>query len=359
MLILKRIGYVILLVWGVLTFLFILFNMLPSDPVRLIMGQRSDVATEEAIRKKLGLDKPLYIQYFKYLNDISPLGLFSDNEKNAFFYEDNYLSKTLSIVKFKNVKFGIKPIVLHESYITGQPVWLLIKEAFPLTLILAVVTMIIALFLSIILGSISAIKVNTWIDRLIIIFSSIGMSLPSFFAALLIAWIFGYLLHDFTGLSMHGNLVEVDELSYSTYIDWKNLILPAFTLSIRPLAVFVPLIRNSMLDVLNTDYIKTAMAKGLSNNRIIFHHVFPAAMNPLITSASGWFASLLAGSVFVEYVFNWRGMGSLIVESLQNYDLPVLKAGIFIIALLFIFVTLLVDLIYLLIDPRVRDKGLG
>ena len=359
MLILKRIGYVILLVWGVLTFLFILFNMLPSDPVRLIMGQRSDVATEEAIRKKLGLDKPLYVQYFKYLNDISPLGLFSDNEENVFFYDEKYLSKNLSIVKFQNVKFGIKPIVLHESYITGQPVWVLIKEAFPLTLILAVVTMIIALFLSILLGSISAIKANTWIDKLIIVFSSIGMSLPSFFAALLIAWIFGYLLHDFTGLSMHGNLIEVDELSYSTYINWKNLILPAFTLSIRPLAVFVPLIRNSMLDVLNADYIKTARAKGLSNNRIISHHVFPAAMNPLITSASGWFASLLAGSVFVEYVFNWRGMGSLIVESLQNYDLPVLKAGIFIIALLFIFVTLLVDLIYLLIDHRVRDKGLG
>ena len=115
MLILKRIGYVILLVWGVLTFLFILFNMLPSDPVRLIMGQRSDVATEEAIRKKLGLDKPLYVQYIKYLNDISPLGLFSDNEKNAFFYEDNYLSKTLPIVKFKNVKFGIKPMNSEEA----------------------------------------------------------------------------------------------------------------------------------------------------------------------------------------------------------------------------------------------------
>jgi peptide/nickel transport system permease protein len=359
MLILKRIGYVILLVWGVLTFLFILFNMLPSDPVRLIMGQRSDVATEEAIRKKLGLDKPLYIQYFKYLNDISPIGLYSDKEGSAFFYQENYLSKTLTIIKFNNVKFGFKPIVFHESYINGQSVWSLIKEAFPLTLILAVVTMIIALILSIILGSISAITANTWIDKLIIVFSSIGMSLPSFFAALLIAWLFGYLLHDFTGLSMHGNLIEVNELTYSTYLEWKNLILPAFTLSIRPLAVFVPLIRNSMLDVMSTDYIKTAQAKGLSNYRIISRHVFPAAMNPLITSASGWFASLLAGSVFVEYVFNWRGMGSLIVESLQNYDLPVLKAGIFVVALLFIAVTLLVDLIYLLIDPRVRDKGLG
>jgi peptide/nickel transport system permease protein len=322
------------------------------------MGQRSDVATEEAILKKLGLDKPLYIQYVKYLNDISPLGFYSNNRENTFYYDNVYTEKSLTIIKLNKVNLGFKPIVFHESYISGQPVWQLIKEAFPLTLILAIVTMLVALVLSIILGSISALKANTWIDRLIIVFSSIGMSLPSFFAALLIAWIFGYLLHDITCLSMHGNLIEVNELTYSTYVKWQNLILPAFTLSIRPLAVFVPLIRNSMLEVLNTDYIKTAHAKGLSSYNIMCHHVLPSAINPLITSASGWFASLLAGSVFVEYVFNWKGMGSLIVESLQNYDLPVLKAGIFIVALLFIIVTLLVDLLYLILDPRVRDKGM-
>ena len=134
----------------------------------------------------------------------------------------------------------------------------------------------------------------------------------------------------------------------------KNLILPAFTLGIRPLAVVTQLSRSSMLEVLNQDYIRTARAKGLKLSRIILKHALKNSLNPVITAISGWFASLMAGVIFVEYIFGWRGLGYVMVDALNNYDLPLVMGCVITIAVIFIFINIIVDIMYSILDPRIQ-----
>ncbi len=175
-----------------------------------------------------------------------------------------------------------------------------------------------ALIVGIFIGILSAIYKDSYFDHTSLVLSVLGMSLPSFFAAVLFAWIFAYLLADFTHLNLVGSLYTVDDFGEGEYLSIKNLILPAVTLGIRPLAVVVELTRSSMLEVLSQDYIRTARAKGLSNRKVIMAHALKNAMNPVITAASGWLASLLAGAVFIEYIFDWKGMGTVIVDALEK-----------------------------------------
>ena len=140
------------------------------------------------------------------------------------------------------------------------------------------------------------------------------MSIPSFFSAILFAWFFGFLLHEYTGLNMTGSLYEVDDFGEGSYIQWRNILLPAIVLGIRPLGVVIQLMRNSLLETLGQDYIRTARAKGLSEFQIIRKHAVKNSLNPVVTAISGWFASMLAGAVFVEYIFGWNGLGKEIVE---------------------------------------------
>jgi peptide/nickel transport system permease protein len=180
------------------------------------------------------------------------------------------------------------------------------------------------------------------------------MSLPSFFAAIIIAWIFAFVLGDYTGLNMTGSLWEVDDFGRGEYISWKNIILPALTLGIRPLAIVAELTRSSLVNVLSQDYIRTAKAKGLSFYRVITRHALKNAMNPVITAISGWFASLMAGAVFVEYVFDWKGIGVVIVDSLENYDFPLIMGAVLLISVMLVIINILVDIIYGFLDPRIR-----
>ena len=180
------------------------------------------------------------------------------------------------------------------------------------------------------------------------------MSVPSFFSAILFAWFFGFVLHKYTNLEMTGSLYELDDFGEQIHIKWKNLILPAFVLGIRPLAVVIQLMRNSLLEVFNQDYIRTAKAKGLSQFQIIKNHAIKNALNPVVTAISGWFASMLAGAVFVEYIFGWNGLGKEIVNALNTLDLPVIMGSVLIIALLFIIINIFVDIIYGWLDPKVK-----
>ena len=180
------------------------------------------------------------------------------------------------------------------------------------------------------------------------------MSLPSFFAAILIAWFFAYVLADYTHLNMFGNLYTVDDYGTGEYLDIKNLILPALTLGIRPLETLTQLTRNSLLEALSQDYLRTAKAKGMSLGRVVFRHALRTALNPVVTSASGWLAGLLAGAVFVEYVFDWKGMGVVIVNGLDQYDFPVVMGAILFICVLLIVINILTDILYAVLDPRVR-----
>ncbi len=155
---------------------------------------------------------------------------------------------------------------------------------------------------------------------------------------------------------MTGSLYVVDDFGEHIYIQWKNLVLPAIVLGIRPLAVVIQLMRNSLLEVLNLDYIRTAKAKGLTNYQVIKNHALKNSLNPVITAISGWFASMLAGAVFVEYIFNWNGLGKEIVNALNTLDLPVIMGSVLVIASLFIIINILVDIIYSWLDPRIRLK---
>jgi len=137
-------------------------------------------------------------------------------------------------------------------------------------------------------------------------------------------------------------------------LNLKNLILPAFTLGIRPLSVIIQLTRNSLLEVLSMDYVRTATAKGLSKFVVIFKHAIRNALNPVVTVVSGWFASLLAGAVFVEYIFGWNGIGKEIVDALNNLDMPVVMGSVLLIASVFVVINIVVDILYAIIDPRIR-----
>ena len=173
------------------------------------------------------------------------------------------------------------------------------------------------LFGGLFFGITATIFKDNWIDRFLLLISTLGMSIPSFFSAILFSWFFGYLLHSYTNLNMTGSLYELDDFGDNYRIVLKNLILPSFVLGIRPLAIIIQLVRSNLLEVLSQDYIKTAFSKGLSKYEVIFKHGLRNSINPVITAVSGWFASLLAGAIFVEYIFGWKGLGKEIVEALN------------------------------------------
>ncbi|MFK7782256.1 ABC transporter permease [Psychroserpens sp.] len=352
--ILNKTFYTLLTLFGVVTVIFFLFNVLPGDPAQMMLGQNEDSQQIAAVKAKYGFDKPISTQYLYYLNDVSPLSFHSTNpEDYTFLANGKYsasslftLGQTTTVVKFP---------YLRESFTKqGKKVSQVISETLPNTAVLAVSAIFIAIILGVFLGIISALYKDRWLDKTIQIFSTLGMSVPSFFSAILFAWCFGYVLHEYTNLEMTGSLYELDDFGERMQIKWKNLILPAIVLGIRPLAVVIQLMRNSLLEVFNQDYIRTARAKGLTEFQIITRHAVKNALNPVVTAISGWFASMLAGAVFVEYIFGWNGLGKEIVNALNTLDLPVIMGSVLIIALLFIIINIFVDIIYGWLDPKVK-----
>ncbi|MCX7986173.1 MAG: ABC transporter permease [Bacteroidales bacterium] len=350
-----KILYSISILWGVATLVFLIFNVIPGDPARMTLGQRSDSASLVAVRADLGLDKPLTIQYTKYLNDLSPLSLHNYVDKRSFFYLDpKVYHPYICLVRWDKHVLVLKFPYLRRSYQQQRNVSEMIQAALPATLVLAFFSIILASFLGVTFGILAAWKRNTWIDRTMLTLSSFGIAMPSFFVAIIFAWLFAYVLGSITHLPLTGSLYEWDDLGNGRYLALKNVILPALTLGIRPLAVVMQLMRNSLIEVLSLEYITTARAKGLSEKQVIFRHALRNALNPVVTSLSSWFASMLAGVVFIEYIFSWKGMGYLIVNALQDFDLPVVMGGVLVIAVIFIIVNILTDITYAILDPRVR-----
>ena len=352
---LKRLLYGLLVILGVVTLVFFLFNILPGDPARMMLGQRADAESIEIINRDLGRDKPLGTQFAAYLNDLSPLSLHNSKNADSYFYldPDKYAPYT-TLLKIKNTSVVLKAPYMRRSYQSKRKVSEIIATAFPQTALLALVAMTFALIVGITFGVISALYKDSWVDRLTLVLSTLGMSLPSFFAAILIAWFFAYVLAEVTHLNMFGNLFTVDDYGTGEYLDLKNLILPALTLGLRPLATLTQLSKNSMLEALSQDYIRTARAKGLPYRKVVVHHALRNALNPIVTSASGWLAGLMAGAVFVEYVFDWKGMGIVIVDGLEKYDFPVVMGCILFVCLLLVVINIITDILYGVIDPRVR-----
>lgn len=351
---LNKITYAILTLFGVVTVIFFLFNVLPGDPAQMMLGQNEDSEQLATVKQKYGFNKPVSTQYFYYLNDLSPVSFHSNNTEDYTFLRLNKYS-ALKLFTIGNTTTVLKLPYLRESFTKqGKKVSEVLAETLPNTFVLAVSSIIIAIIIGIFLGIISALYKDKWLDKTIQIFSTLGMSIPSFFSAILFAWFFGYVLHKYTKLEMTGSLYELDDFGESMHLKLKNLILPAIVLGIRPLAVVIQLMRNSLLEVFNQDYIRTARAKGLSEFQIIKRHAVKNALNPVVTAISGWFASMLAGAVFVEYIFGWNGLGKEIVNALNTLDLPVIMGSVLIIAILFIVINIFVDIIYVWLDPKVK-----
>ena len=348
--IIRKILYGLAVLWGVVTLVFFLFNIVPGDPVRMMLGQRADESDVQAIREELGLNQPVFKQYTDYLNDLLPISFYEEESRDK--YDD--FKKCCVLTTIGDVDVVLKTPYLRYSYQSKRSVGTILAEAFPNTLILAAVAITFALVLGVFIGVMAAVVNTDFVNKLTLFITTIGMSLPSFFAAILVAWLFGYVWESFTGLSMTGNLYSVDDYGNGSYLDIKNLILPAFTLGLRPLAVVVELTRTSLLEALSMDYIRTARAKGLKQWRVVTVHALRNAMTPVVTAISGWFASLLAGAVFVEYVFDWKGIGVIIVDALDTFDFPVIMGAVLLIGFMLIIINIVVDIIYGILDPRVR-----
>lgn len=429
----KRLFYGMLVMFGVTTVVFFLFNVLPGDPARMMLGQNAQQEQIDAINKDLGRDKPIATQYLMYLNDLSPISVHNVTDPDHYLYLN---PKKYSAIKLFNIS-STKAIVLkypylRRSYITKRKVSEIIIDKLPATAILAVASIVLASILGIVMGMFAAIYKNSVFDRSSLVFAVLGMAGPSFFVGIIIAMMLGYFwskefpfpmllvviylvwsvfefalswrinktvdvprsfkdvflaslwkslfwsafvwfilysLHRFfgvpipladsyiglpgTGLNNQGSIFEYDDFGNEKIV-MKNLVLPAITLGIRPLAIVIQLTRSSLLDVLSQDYIRTARAKGLTFYKIVLKHALKNAMNPVVTAISGWFAGLMAGAVFVEQIFNWKGLGSEVVDALFKQDLPVLMGTVLVSGLVFVLINLFVDIIYGFLDPRVR-----
>ncbi|MBY6053984.1 ABC transporter permease [Cytobacillus firmus] len=300
--IVKRILSMIVTLIGVSFLVFLMMHLIPGDPVTYILG---DFASEESIaelRSTLGLDQPLYIQYFDYI---------------------------------RNVLQGD----LGTSYITGLTVGEEIYARFPITFQLAVYSLIIGSLFGILMGILAAVKQNTIFDQLAMVISLIGISAPGFWIALFLIWIFSYQL----------NLFPI-----SGYEGFHSLILPSITLGLGSAGNIARMTRSSMLEVIKQDFMRTAQAKGLALINMIFQHALQNAMIPVITLIGLQFGFLLAGAVVIETVFSLPGLGSFSIEAISKRDLPTVQGLVLFMAFLFIITNLIVDLVYSMVDPRIK-----
>ncbi|WP_324674677.1 ABC transporter permease [Hymenobacter sp. GOD-10R] len=343
----RRLSQGILILLGVALTVFFLFTVLPGDPVALLAGQRSDPATRAAIAADLGLDQPVSSQLAGYLNDVLPVGIHSRDSAGVAKYGGVAL-----------LPLGAKALVLKKPYLrrsfqSNKEVLSILLDHFTGTLWLALAAMLLAAVFGILFGVLAALKPHTWLDRSLITVSVLGISVPSFVAGILIAMTFGFYWSRWTGLNLTGQLYETDPFT-GTHLVLRNLVLPAVALGIRPLAVITQLTRSSMLDVLSQDYIRTARAKGLSGYHTVVGHALRNALNPVITAVSGWLASLMAGAFFIEYIFNWKGLGTVTLRAVENLDFPIVMGATIFIAFLFVLINIVVDVLYAVLDPRVK-----
>ncbi len=333
-----------LVLLGVVILVNVLFIGL-GDPVKMVAGQRTDKKTIDNIRKDLRMDSSPMRNFLMYLNDVSPIGTYSKSE--------------ISDLKIKGFffggaqKYGLKVPYLRKSTQSKKPVSDILFEALPGTALLAFTALLIAVIFGVSLGVLAAVKQNTWVDSTAVMSSIVGISAPSFFMGIIMAYLFGFLLSDYTGLNFAGSWKTIVPNEGAQW-NLKNLILPAITLGIRPLAIITQLTRSAMLDVLQQDYIRTAVAKGLSQKNIIWKHALRNALNPVITAITGWLAELLAGAFFVEYIFGWKGIGKVTVDALEKLDFPVVMGSVLVTALIFVVVNIIADILYTKVDPRIK-----
>lgn len=318
--ILRRIGQSVLVMAAVSLISFSLFNFV-GDPVNNMVGQEASREERVRIRQVLGLDDPIHIQYFRFVG-------------NAVQGE-----------------FGL-------SYRVRRPVDELIKERLPATLELVAVSAVIALVVGIGAGVYTGIRRDGWLSKSILSSSLVGVSLPTFIIGIALIYLFAVTLRWLPSSGRAG-VVEIGwwKTSFLTVDGWRSIILPAITLSLFQLTMILRLVRSEMLEVMQTDYIKFARARGLSERSINFVHALKNTLVPVITIIGINIGGLIAFSVITETVFQWPGTGLMFIQAVDFADVPIMAAYLCFVALVFVVVNLIVDLLYVTIDPRIRLTG--
>ncbi len=289
-------------IFGVLLLTFLLIHLVPGDPVEVMLGESASVADRDALRADLGLNQPLFSQFGSYLN------------------------------KLAHGDFG-------QSIHTKTPIIDMLKTRYPATLKLAFLSLLIGLSLGVPLGVYAALKAGHWQDMMVTIVSVRFSAMPAFWLGPILMLIFA---------------VWLGWLPVSGMDSRTSIILPAITLGLGLSAILTRMTRTSLLEVLNDDYIRTAHAKGLSEKAVIIRHALRAALLPIITIVGLQMGSLLAGTVITETVFSWDGIGRLLVESIEKRDYPVTQACVLVVALSYVLVNLVTDVLYRFADPRVK-----
>ncbi|WP_212934812.1 nickel ABC transporter permease [Bacillus hominis] len=302
MFIFRRILQLIPVLFGVVFVVFLIMQMVPGDPALLIAGEGASKETVEQIRHQLGLDKPFIMQYFSYIGNI----LQGD--------------------------FGV-------SIRSNRPVLDEVLIRLPITIELALCSIVITVVIGMIAGIISATKQYSWTDVSIMIVALLGVSLPSFWFGLMLIFYFS---------------VQIQIFPVSGWGTWMHMILPALTLGASGAAIVARMTRSSMLDVIRQDYIRTARAKGVKERVVIYKHALRNALIPIITVVGLQFGALLGGTVLVESVFAINGLGRLIVDAIRMRDLPMLQGGVLIASVIFVLVNLIVDILYRYFNKRIE-----
>jgi len=298
----QRLGGALLVMFGVVSLVFLLIHLIPGDPVEVMLGESASGADREALRTTLGLNQPLPVQYRDYLA-------------------------------------GLLQLDLGTSIHSRRPVAELLLERLPATGLLAAATLLVTVLLALPLGIMAAVRRNTAWDSGAMAFSMLGVSIPNFWLGPLLILVFSLWLGWFPVSGQSG---------------FGSVVLPALTLGTGLTAVLSRMVRSSMLEVLGEDYIRTARAKGLPPHRVILQHGLRNALLPVITLLGLQLGALLAGAVITETVFSWPGVGLLMIEAIQSRDYPVVQACVLLISLSYVIVNLLTDIAYAWVDPRIR-----
>ncbi len=342
----RRLAQGLLVIWGIVTLLFLIFYAL-GDPTDYLVDEKADAATRQAIQARYGLDQPLYVQYGRYLNQLSPLG-----------WVDTTLARESAhwriIPAGPERGLALKAPYLGRSYRTRGRVDEMVGNRLLGTLVLALAAILMAGLLGITLGVVAALHHGKPLDQGILSVSVLGISAPSFFVGVLVAYLFAVKWQNWTHLSVSGFFLEDNLFAPGKHLVLRNLLLPALALGVRPLAIFIQLTRSSLLDVLSLDYVRTAQAKGLASWVVLTRHALRNALNPVLTAVTSWLASLLAGAFFIEYIFNWQGIGKLMIDALTQNDFPVIIGCALTVGSIFVLISILTDWLYAWLDPRVQ-----
>jgi peptide/nickel transport system permease protein len=319
---LRRLGQAILVMLAVGLIAFSLFRFV-GDPVLFMLGQEATPEDRARITKLLGLDQPFYVQYAQFVN------------------------------RAVHGDFGL-------SLRQAQPVSRLISERLPATLELSGVAAVFALLGGVSMGVYTALRRHSWLSQFLLAVSLVGVSLPTFLIGILLILVFAVLLGWLPSFG-RGDTVSLGwwTTGFLTASGLKSLILPAVTLGLFQMTLIQRLVRSEMLEVLRTDYIKLARARGLTRRAINFGHALKNTLVPVITVIGLQLGAVIAFAIITETVFQWPGMGLMFIQAVQNADIPVMAAYLLLVAFLFVLINFLVDLIYVRVDPRIRIYGRG